>query len=361
MSMVCRIFYPARVLTGCALCLWLALLAGCSSDDQIKPLKPLRIATGTWEPFVGEDLVRNGPMAEMMSTILADLGYVPEFQFYDWRMVEKHLETGYPGLAFPMIKSEERTARGFKFSEPMHTFDYVLFYLKDRAGEFNSIKSLQDIMNSGFKIGRIRGYARLREIASKDNYIDVSSAAEGFALLGSNADAADGKQIDFLLESRSVGLATLASEAVASDRDDYLYLGQNGREQLISQVSLRVMVSPKVDPDLLPKINKAIEHNKEFFDSLRASVRSHGRDTAWLNAPDGEIIWGYPDSTGDAASIMIVRNSRVLINQWGSSYTGESGYETRPSGTGRSRVKLLSGPARGKVVWVEDRFITLEH
>jgi hypothetical protein len=58
---------------------------------------------------------------------------------------------------------------------------------------------------------------------------------------------------------------------------------------------------------------------------------------------------------------MIVRNSRVLVNQWGSRYTVAADNNNPPAAAGRSRVKLLSGPASGKVVWVEDRFITLEH
>ena len=350
----------AFALSFIALCL--LSLTGCSSDDQVKPLKPLRIATGEWEPFVGESLPHGGPLAVMVSTILVDLGYVPEYQFMDWPMVEIHLETGYPGFAFPFIESEERRERGFSFSEPLHTFDYVLFYRGDRQQEFQDLQSLDQLAAAGYTIGRIRGYANLDAIAQDTAYIEVPSAVAGFEMLAGsqewNEDA--GQTIDFLLESKTVGLSILQGRHLSNDKDDFLYLGQNGREKLISRVSMRIMLSQKIDQEILKDINHSIDQNKEFFDSLRSRIHAGTAETGNLTADAGQAILGCKTAacTGDGA--LIPGNSRILIVEWGEAYRRLQPDPALRPGSARSRVKLLSGPMSGKLLWVDGRHITLE-
>ncbi|MCU7807381.1 MAG: transporter substrate-binding domain-containing protein [Candidatus Thiodiazotropha sp. (ex Semelilucina semeliformis)] len=360
--------HPLTILTSSITCLAvflsLSIIAGCSSEDQVNPLKPLRVATGNWQPFVGEELPHGGPLATMISTIFVDLGYVPEFQFYDWPMVEIHLETGYPSLAFPFIKSDERVAKGFRFSNPLHTFDYVLFYHKDRAEEFSTIESFGDLHDMSLKIGRIRGYAKLTSISGDDDYVEVPSAVAGFGMLrrSKHDNTEDGKRIDFLLESKSVGLDILKSRHVASDKGDFMFLGQAGREELISKVSLSIMVSPKMDASILSEINDAIEGNKRFFDGLRSKMVASNESEANLVSPTGTTIFAYEGRLSDNASFIIPRNSQVLIVEWGEAYTNElHSNSSEFIGFGKSQVKLLNGPSKGRVVWVKNEYISLRY
>lgn len=355
---------PAVLALG-ALCLSLGILVGCSSDDQVKPLKPLQVATGNWEPFVGEHLPHNGPLAEMVTTILGDFGYAPEFQFYDWPMVEKQLERGYPALAFPFIESEERkNERGFVFSEPLQVVDYVLFYHKDREAEFSSISSMQDIVDRELKIGRIRGYAKLSAIQGEENYIEAPSAVSGFKMLRRNKhdDGLGGKKIDFLLESRIVGQDILEGEHIDHDKDDFMYLGQAGPTGLISKVNLCIMLSAKLDKDVTAAINESINSpkNREFFENLREKTAHSRPETALLSAPRGKLIYGYARESSDAEVIVIPQNSRVLIMKWGNVYTAANNRVMEDVDPGVSQVKLLNGPLKGKVMWVSGRNITLE-
>lgn len=348
-------------------CCFFALMTvnGCSSSDQIKPLKPVRVATGNWEPFVGENLPHNGPLAEMISTVLVDLGYVPEFKFYDWPMVEIHLKTGNPGLAFPYIKSNDRLKEGFQYSDPLYTFEYVLFYHKDREKEFSLLTSLDQIMKKGLHIGRIRGYTKLPAISDKNTYIPVSSTVEGFQLLRKSAtgSVSKTKKIDFLLESKIVGLRTLKSQDISQDKDEFKYLGQNGKPELISKASLRVMLSPKYDETLVKKINKAIHNpdNQQIFDSVSERIKATSLDTAYLSANVDKAIFGYKNAENNGARYLLPRNSRVLVVKWGSAYTEAVDSNSNDQVENRSLVKLLSGPLRGKLVWVNNVHITLEH
>jgi hypothetical protein len=343
--------------------LCLASLSGCSSDDQVKPLKPLRVATGEWEPFVGEGMPHNGPLAVMVSTILVDLGYVPDYQFFDWPMAEIHLETGYPGFAFPFIDSGERRTKGFAFSDPLHTFDYVLFYRGDRQLEFQAIQTLEQLASAGYKIGRIRGYAKLDAIKDENVYIEVPSAVAGFDMLASSPEHAQQNDhpIDFLLESKTVGLSILESRQVANDKDDFLYLGQQGRDQLISRVSLRIMLSQKVDTAILTDINDSIRKNKEFFDSLRSRTHASIAETGYLYADADNLIPGCESAACSGSTALIPRHTRILIVEWGKAYQRPLPTASVTPESARSQVKLLNGPMRGKLLWVDSKHINLEH
>ena len=348
----------------CAFFLGLVMVSACSTDDQTKPLKPLRVATGNCEPFVGEKLPHNGPIAEMISTILVDMGYAPKFKFYDWPMVEVHLKTGYPGLAFPYIKSEERVEDGFQFSDPLYTFEYVLFYRKDRAQEFSSIITLEEIKSRGLKIGRIRGYAKIPSITGDESYVQVSSAAEGFQMLrrSSDGNGSSGKKIDFLLESKAVGLRSLSSRDIAEDKDEFRYLGDNGNRELVSKTSLRIMLSSKAHNSILEKINGSINDNKnqELFDSLRERIGGGTQYAAFLSAENGKAIYGYTSPTERERGFLLPRNTKVLVVKWGVAYTKALDIKNEEQAGDKSRVKLLSGPLRGKVVWVDNDYLTLE-
>jgi ABC-type amino acid transport substrate-binding protein len=340
----------------------LVYLPSCSSDEQVKPLKPLRVATGEWEPFVGENLPHSGPLAVMVSTILHDLEYVPEYQFFDWNVVEIHLESGYPGFAFPIIISEDRKNKGFSFSEPLHTFDYVLFYKAQRKDEFQSLQSLKQVADAGYKIGRIRGYAKLDAIKSNQAYIEVPTAIAGFEDLADSPQqkAGNEQKIDFLLESKTVGLGILESSHIANDKNDFLYLGQNGRDQLISRASLGLMLSQKVNPELLEKINNSILKNKKFFDSLRSRTNATTGATGYLSADDDQLIRGCASLICSDSGILIPRYSRILIVEWGAAYKQPLPATSDSVQAARSHVKLLNGPMRGKLLWVDTKHINLE-
>ncbi len=339
------------------------IVIGCSSENQVKPLKPLHIATGDWEPFVGKNLPHNGPLSEMISIIMVDLHYVPEFKFYDWPMVEIHLASGYPNIAFPYIESKERIDKGFRFSAPLLKFNYVLFYHKKRNIVVQSIKSLNELKNIHGRIGLIRGYAKLPGIPN-EAFKEVTSTVAGFTLLRV------GNEIDFLLESKDVGLSLLESQYLIDDKNDFMYLGQpkgpNAQERIefVSEVALRIMISPKLNPGILNDINDAIVKNKDkiYFKSLerKMKTRVNTLETGVIDAPSNEIIYGYPTHSGSTARFIIPRNSIVLITEWGPEYIEEEKKANESSNLGRSKVKLLNGPFKGRVMWVNSHYLTIE-
>lgn len=339
------------------------IVMGCSSENQVKPLKPLHVGTGNWEPFVGQSLPHYGPVAEMLTNILVDLEYVPEFKFYDWPMVEIHLAAGYPSIAFPFIESKERKKKGFRFSDPLLEFDYVLFFHKKRLREALSLQSLDELMKLDGRIGLIRGYAKLAETPDKA-YKEVSSTIAGFNQLR------DGEGIYYLLESKIVGLRLLEGRYLPDDKNDFMFLGQSNMQtsqenlSFINKVALRIMLSPKLNPDIINDINDKIKSNKKkpFFHNLENQIMSGNKssETGYLVSGNHETIYGYLSESDNSQMFALPGKSKVLVIKWGSAYLREIKKTREEIKGGRSKVKLLNGPLRGKVMWVNNRFITLE-
>lgn len=330
------------------------IFSSCTRNNQVKPLKPLSIATGNWEPYVGEDLENDGPVAQMISAVLIELGYLPVFNYYEWGFIDTHLETGYPGLAFPFIK--ESNKGNFKYSDPIVNLDYVLFWYNENAETAPNYSSVQEIIDSGRKVGRIRGYTGFPGF-TPGNYTEVPVAVEGFKML------AEGK-IDFLLEAKSAGRALVMSEQVPADASKFTYLGkasspgEKDDTTFVKNLSFRIKFSPKVSDEFIGSINDAISTctSTEYYRSLIARVNSPATSLteAYLNNPGQSPVYAFSDPVNKDPDYVLPPNTRVVVIQWNRIFTRKIGQNIGIPSQLRSCVKILNGPLEGKVVWVEN-------
>jgi polar amino acid transport system substrate-binding protein len=347
----------------------LFIFAHCSDEKQIKPLKPLTVATGEWEPYVGENLPKNGPVAEMMSAVLAELEYVPVFKFYDWGIVERHLQAGYPSMAFPYLKSEERIKNGFKYSVPIIQLDYVLFYYNPNQDSLSQIKSLETLKASfdqdgnNMKIAKIKGYSKLSPFDDNIYYMKVNSAVEGFNLLMKDST------VQYFLESRLVGLAVLKSQELLADKDDFSYLGKSLNENVPDDTALaknsnfHILLSPKVPDQLVADLNEAIGNlDTLFLNSVKDKILSASelKSTAVLNSTTGYPIYGYPNFNENIPIYLLPGNTKVLVMNWHETYQERITEPDILNDILKSQVKVLNGPLQGKVMWVSSKQIHLE-
>lgn len=338
------------------------LLLGCTNSKQAKPLKPISVATGNWEPYVGENLTQNGPVAQMMSVILMELGYLPVFKYYEWGFVDTHLETGYPSFAFPYLMSND--TKRFKYSDPIVNIDYVLFYYNAKDNNYWKADSIQEITHSNKRIGRIRGYSKLPGIQTDSVYIEVSSAIEGFNML------LDGR-IDYLLEAKHVGQQLTLSGEIPADSYHFGYLGQaklpieNDDTIFVKNLSFRIKFSPKVSDEFISEINNAINAcvSSDYYKSLEAKVNN--TQDKFLKAylvvnPKNSLIYGYTDDEKKQPEYLIPTNTKVVVLKWNDIFETKINKKDKLFGKNRSKVKLLNGPLKGKILWIENEQIALE-
>jgi len=328
------------------------LFSACNSNDQVKPLKPLSIATGNWEPYVGEELEKDGPVAQMISAVLIELGYLPVFKYYEWGFIDTHLKTGYPGFAFPFIRDNNNGV--FKYSDPLVNLDYVLFYYDENVERPYLYNSVREIIDSGNKVGRIRGYTGFPGFSSKD-YTEVAGAAEGFKML------AEGK-IDFLLEAKSAGRSLVMSQEIPADAYKFSYLGkasspgQKDDTTFVKNLSFRIKFSPKVSDEFIASINDAIKtcNSTEYYRSLIARVNSPAQDLteAYLNNPGQSPVHGFSDPFKKDPDYVLPPNTKVVVIEWNRIFTDKISPGSKKQTQIRSRVKILNGPLKGKVLWL---------
>ncbi|MCW3807911.1 hypothetical protein [Plebeiibacterium marinum] len=338
----------------------LLFMAGCHSGQQVKPLKPIHVATGNWQPFIGEDLPQNGPVAQMIASILIELDYLPIFKYYDWGFVHTHLEAGYPSFAFPYIKSEDSTT--FKYSKPIVHIEYVLYYYNKTGHKVYHYKTVQDLVNSNKHIGRIRGYTKFPGIDEDSVYVEVPNTIDGFKML------VDG-DIDFLIEARPVGKLTVMSSEIPADASDFCYLGQSDKPNtpddsiFVKDLPFHIKFSPKVSDEFVDNINMAIStcSKTEYYKSLTEKLRKTQQEflKAYLFSANHDLIYGYTTSDIKQPAYILPLSTEVVVTQWSKIFKEAFNSPKRSVSGFRSQVKIMNGPLKGKTMWVANEQIEL--
>ena len=341
------------------LCLATIFIVGCT-NTQVKPLKPIHVATGDWKPYVGQNLKQNGPVGQMISAILIELDYIPIFKYYDWGFIHAHLDAGYPSFAFPYLKGVDTLK--YKYSLPIVQLDYVLFYY-DFNGKINyNFNSLNDINKTNKKIGRIRGYTKFPELQEDSIYIEIPSALDGFKML-INGD------IDFLLEAKHTGELLIASNKISADAANFSYLGkanlpnEKDNNVFVKNLSFRIKFSPKVSDDFINNVNNSIRTcvRSDYYKGLVANIR-HPQNAfcvAHLNDPNKSLVYGYLNKDKKQPDYVLPLQTEVAVVQWNRVFTTPIKQKDKEYAKLRSQVKIINGPLKGKVLWVDNYQIEL--
>ncbi len=335
-------------------------IAGCNRSTQVKPLKPIHVATGDWEPFVGQNLEDNGPVAQMISSILIEIDYLPEFKFYDWGFVHPHLDAGCPSFAFPYLKGSDTLK--YKYSDPIIKLDYVFFYYDTINTLDYNFKSVDQIVSANKKIGLIKGYTKFPGLDNDSIYTEVSNTIEGFRNL-INGD------IDFLLEAKNVGLQLIATDKVKADASHFHYLGKTKEPNIkddsvfVKNLSFRIKFSSKVSNEFIASINSAIKKCSvtDFYKSLEAKVNDIQQEhlQAKIISPDHSVVYAYTSSTKEQVDYILPHSSKVAVLNWNKIFHSKIDKKKKAHAMLRSEVKIINGPLKGRVLWVENKNIEL--
>ncbi len=131
-----------------------------------KSAKPIKIATGEWTPFTGENIQHNGIATIIVSSVLEQMGYAPSYQFMPWPLVQSRAENSqrndHVRGIYPYVETEERAKR-FYFSEGIIKIAYGVFYHKGNNPNAQQIDSHDALKN--FNILALDGYEYDNEIS----------------------------------------------------------------------------------------------------------------------------------------------------------------------------------------------------
>ena len=321
-------------------------------DNTSQPARPIKIATGTWEPFVGPNLEGGGPLGRIVAETMQRMGYEPQLSFSSWDLTLNQARRAEVFGAFPFIRSAERDAL-YAFSDSILTFEYVLFFHKAHIPHPDSIRSAADLAD--YRVGIVKGYDVWPALAAAVAEFDtLETSVAAFRALARG-------EIDFLPEGRLPGLALLEGPEVRADANAFGFLDATHHSAFGATEGLHLLMPKSREArNFLSAFNTALAEVKKtaLYRAAEAQLRgtAPSMEVVELRPVTGEA---YPTVVADGsagASFAVPLGTRAVVLAWPPDFTPQG--DAPP---GRCKVKLLNGPQRGRVVLVDVRAVTLTH
>jgi ABC-type amino acid transport substrate-binding protein len=345
-----------------------------------QPLQHVNVFTGSWEPFIGENLDRQGPVAELGRRIFRRAGYEPEIQFVGWTQAEDRIVENQEFAAFPFVASGERQ-EDVLFSDAIHSFDYVVFY-RD-GGPVTNARLEQwnagEIPDMEWRVGIPAGYGvwPALEAAIRDGNLETTeftSVREAFRAL-------DAGQVELVPESRLVGESLLLDPTfdVDASRIRAASLSPEELERGVpagAKESLHIMVPPtEAGSKLVEELNRAIATEGAQAPAAAGRGILGGEASAGGSMATGEEpatrveLQGVVEALDeDGASYRLANGVQAVVLRWPRAFVAPGGGAGEPSASSHDdtpftelcRVKIMSGPLRGRILHVEpESFLVL--
>jgi ABC-type amino acid transport substrate-binding protein len=310
------------------------------------PAKPVVISTSEWAPYVDPSAQAGGPVTEVVSEVLRRAGYQPEIRYTSWSLVEEGVEAGTSAAAFPLVTSTDRSEK-FIASEPLVQFEYVLFYDR-RVGEPEIAKEA-DLAK--LRVGAVAGYDYWPEIdRAVDDWVEFDSALSGFEALAAG-------EIDVLAEGRVAGQALIASPQFRGDAADIDYIraesplvrSKQGLHLMVAQTEEATAFVKAFDRELLE-----FQRTEEYQELLGTRDGSAGASVQLEPFTSGTLV-ELLDKHGQTI-LLAPRGTAATVLDWPAEFTNVAGPNSESP---LIQVKITTGPAAGRVVFVDSRAIII--
>lgn len=130
-----------------------------SMMTPIRSAHQIKLISGEWPPYTGEDLESQGIAAAIVTHILGQMGYRAEYEFMPWELGEalagaSQRDDEVRGI-FPYMKTAEREKQ-FYFSRGIINIVNTAFYHKEHTPKAAEIDSADDL--SAYRILTLQGY-----------------------------------------------------------------------------------------------------------------------------------------------------------------------------------------------------------
>ncbi|HEY0698658.1 MAG TPA: transporter substrate-binding domain-containing protein, partial [Micromonospora sp.] len=279
--------------------------------------------------------------------VLKRAGYTPEVSYTSWSLAEEQVVSGASVGVFPLVGSGSRRAR-LLLSDRLTDFEYVLFY--DRRRGEPRISSAGDL--AALRVGGIAGYDYWPELESAvGDLVEFDTTLDGFRALAAG-------QVDVLAEGLLSGQAVLADPAFTGDAGDFGHLSGDG--PLVRSVEgLYFMMADTAEAatvmrrfnDVLARMRQSREYERiigQVDPALSHEV---------ILTPAGETGLVELLDSGGKPVLLAPQGTRARVLAWPTEFVAPPG--PRP-GRILVRVKVVNGPARGRVLYVDARAVQLE-
>lgn len=300
---------------------------------------PIKLATGEWAPYTGNELSEKGIVTALVTKIFNDLGYTPEYQIMSWPMAEHVASLGEKDSdiqgTFPYIENNQRKNK-FYFSDTLLSLEFGLFYHihnNPKGSDLNQIEDLKDHV-----ILSIDGYAYPEGLKNYFDTINVHanniSAFQELLTNNDNAIVIEAKEVgEHLLEQKLPHIAGFIRQA-----------------PLKLSLHVKLMLS-KSNPnnlflieDFNEKLKEIKQHPESFIALINSVKRNIDRQRAVVLHPYQEngLIYCYRNKN-DTKSVILPNGTEAIIKEWDPSFLNFHTLDMNEHKT-FVKVKLLNGP-----------------
>ncbi|ASP38213.1 hypothetical protein CHH28_05725 [Bacterioplanes sanyensis] len=187
----------------------LLLLSLCASMAWSQGPTTIKLTNGEWPPYLSKELPNFGPSSQVVAEAFKLQGITVEWGWYPWQRSYTLAEEGkYDGSVIWSENAKRQAA--FEYTEPVLEERRVLFHLKDRTINWNTMADLGQ-----YKIGGTIGYEYSQEFqdAEKSGVLNVDRIPEE----GNNFKKLVAKRIDVFVATERVGYS-LAANVLSADQ-----------------------------------------------------------------------------------------------------------------------------------------------
>jgi len=242
-----------KIFTALALILFV-YSSTCSAKES------LPVGVAIFPPFqYFENQVLVGSDTEILTQILGELGYKPDFYIRPWKRVLAEGKLGKYALIFSLTKNKEREIN-FYFSDPINSVRDVFFKRKDRQIQWNT---LEDVAHLIVSASEGYNYSSSFMSASK-NIISRMSWVLGDRPEMEHLSRLQSAQVDIAICEVHVCLHLIRSNSDKFDQLDYIDKGIGPKRNFYVGI-----------PKIWPNSKKLLE---AFNQSLMKLIKSGKRD-----------------------------------------------------------------------------------
>lgn len=344
----------------------LAVVFFSAACNNTAPL-PIAVFTGEWSPYISQssDGISSGAggaygiTSDVVTATLREMNYEPDYQFRQWSVIENLINEKKIHSAFPFVKAVSRED-SFCFSEPIGQSVEVLFYNKQNGDD--NIESI-----GARHLGVVQGYEYDQFVNSTfARRTSFPNETEAFRALIKG-------EIDLLPADRQVAFQILEHHFL---KDKHRVGIISGFEKANDLYLVMPSKGPKgkqgrCDIDFLDRFNAALKtiDEKGILSSIQNRYQRHfesNRQVQLMAAPGFPFIIGVTEEYQHAdirdketPTFIIPQGTRAVVVEWNDRFFNSGQFGIDEEIQGKTKVRILEGPLKDRVVWVPNIFVTM--
>ncbi len=313
--------------------------------------KPINVVTGEWPPYSSEKESGYGLATKIVRAVLNDMGYEPQLSFLPFYLGYDLVKKGKIKATYPYFRNDVRL-KAMYYSEPLIEVENVVFYIKEKLPNAELINNPRQL--DKYKIGFVKGYSYFEEARTGwKNTVEFKTELTAFKML------LNGK-IDFLPATKEVGQAILRMH-FNDVQHKFGYLPGITSKQ---HVYLIVSKQNPGNKAFINQFNASLKRIKTegIYDQILDThdLENGGTRLVRLNGLDSFPMIRARENRDDDDAYILPRGTRAIVLQWSERFLKKGKFKMYDEMFNLTRVRIIEGPLKGKVLFVENMYIEFE-